>query len=321
MIRQTARIRKTRKKPRRRNQQLLTLPKSSSSSSPTLLTSSPTLLTSSPTLLTSPPTLLTSPPTFQLSDPIIQNHQHHYSSNAMYDGDKLIVNSQTNNMPVQHREYSKDELQRMSEMTFPSIKNPYSNPASLKKESLGEFMINNLLNGRRPRGLLTLRKQKQLNSPSSSSSSSAQQLRPRNVQAMYKIDSVIPSLQELGLCEGNGKDTKIVLDSPNIDLNYRNNPNEDILDDSTNDAQLDMIYPNVISPMNTENEADEVNGDNTEYVNPLLMNKTNLIRKQKPIVIDIPTLRSELRKTINNNNNRQALRGKNKTKKRMNKPV
>jgi len=298
MIRQTARIRKTRKKPRRRNQQLLTLPKSSSSSSPTLLTS---------------------PPTFQLSDPIIQNHQHHYSSNAMYDGDKLIVNSQTNNMPVQHREYSKDELQRMSEMTFPSIKNPYSNPASLKKESLGEFMINNLLNGRRPRGLLTLRKQKQLNSPSSSSS--AQQLRPRNVQAMYKIDLVIPSLQELGLGEGNGNDTKIVSDSPNIDLNYRNNPNEDILDDSTNDAQLDMIYPNVISPMNTENEADEVNGDNTEYVNPLLMNKTNLIRKQKPIVIDIPTLRSELRKTINNNNNRQALRGKNKTKKRMNKPV
>jgi len=305
MIRQTARIRKTRKKPRRRNQQLLTLPKSSS--------------LSPPTLLTSPPTLVTSPPTFQLSDPIIQNHQHHYSSNAMYDGDKLIVNSQTNNMPVQHREYSNDELQRMSEMTFPSIKNPYSNPASLKKESLGEFMINNLLNGRRPRGLLTLRKQKQFNSPSSSSS--AQQLRPRNVQAMYKIDSVIPSLQELGLGEGNGNDTKIVSDSPNIDLNYRNNPNEDILDDSTNDAQLDMIYPNVISPMNTENEADEVNGDNTEYVNPLLMNKTNLIRKQKPIVIDIPTLRSELRKTINNNNNRQALRGKNKTKKRMNKPV
>jgi hypothetical protein len=138
---------------------------------------------------------------------------------------------------------------------------------------------------------------------------------------MYKIDSVIPSLQELGLGEGNGNHTKIVSDSPNIDLNYRNNPNEDILDDSTNDAQLDMIYPNVISPMNTENEADEVNGDNTEYVNPLLMNKTNLIRKQKPIVIDIPTLRSELRKTINNNNNRQALRGKNKTKKRMNKPV
>lgn len=243
----------------------------------------------------------------------------------MYDGDKLIVNSQTNNMPVQHREYSNDELQRMSEMTFPSIKNPYSNPASLKKESLGEFMINNLLNGRRPRGLLTLRKQKQLKSPSSSSSSSssAQQLGPRKIQVMYKIDPVIPSLQELGLGEGN--DTKIASVSPNIDYNYRNNPNEDILDDSTNDAQLDMIYPNVISQMNTENETDEVDVDNTENVKPLLMNKSNPIplpiRKQKPIVIDIPTLRSELRKTINNNNNRQALRGKNKTKKRINKPI